>query len=65
MNAAVHVHQTTKYFGGPALPGWNIKSPRAVRNHFSVVRALDQISFDVNEERSLVWLAVRGRGSPP
>lgn len=49
MNAAVHVHQTTKYFGGSGLPGRNIKSPRAVRNHFAAVRALDQVSFAVKE----------------
>jgi ABC-2 type transport system ATP-binding protein len=62
MNAAVHVHQTTKYFGGPALPGWNIKSPRAVRNHFSVVRALDQISFDVNEGEIFGLVGSAGAG---
>jgi len=62
MNAAVHVHQTTKYFGGPALPGWNIKSPRAIRNQFSAIRALDQVSFAVKEGEIFGLVGPAGAG---
>lgn len=62
MNAAIHIHQATKYYGPPGLPAFSVKPSGLARNLFQPVLALDGLSLDVAEGEIFAIAGPSGSG---